>query len=65
MMDSGTAIETTSTAARRLGVSESTIRRLIRDGQLPVTRTATGIALIAPRDLVQLAEARARRAEAR
>ena len=54
-------LETTSTAARRIKVSESTIRRLIREGVLPVTRTATGIALIAPEDLEQLALTRARR----
>jgi excisionase family DNA binding protein len=52
-------IYTTSGAARRLGVSEGTIRRLANIGDLPVTRTETGARLFRQHDLDAYAQRKA------
>jgi excisionase family DNA binding protein len=54
---------TTAAAARRLGVSESTIRLLERRGLLPAQRTSTGVRIFTAADVARVAEARAQGAE--
>lgn len=48
-------------AARRLRVSDTTIRGLVRSGQLPVTRIGTGRGVLrfSPDDVIALAKGRA------
>jgi excisionase family DNA binding protein len=52
-------IYTTSGAARRIGVSEATIRRLATIGELPVTKTETGARLFRQSDLDAYAKRKA------
>ena len=49
---------TTSTVARRLQVSESTVRNLVRSGLLKAARTESGIRIFDPADVDQAYQAR-------
>lgn len=56
---------TTTTAAKILKTSEGTVRAMKRRGELPATRTETGIRLFDRTDVERVAHDRAmRRAEA-
>jgi excisionase family DNA binding protein len=52
---------TTAAAARRLGVSESTIRLLERNGKLPAQRTSTGVRIFTASDVARVAAERQER----
>jgi excisionase family DNA binding protein len=44
-IDGDSATLTTGSVARMLGVSEATVRLMVERGDLPATRTATGVRL--------------------
>lgn len=50
---------TSSTAARILAMSEGTVRAMERRGDLPATKTATGVRLFESADVERVAERRA------
>jgi excisionase family DNA binding protein len=52
--------QTTSTAARVLGVSEATVRRMAERGDLPSIRTSSGLRLFRSESLTRAREARLR-----
>jgi excisionase family DNA binding protein len=52
---------TTTTAAKILKTSEGTVRALERRGELPATRTATGMRVFVREDVERLALERATR----
>ncbi|MBA3638424.1 MAG: helix-turn-helix domain-containing protein [Chloroflexota bacterium] len=57
-------IYTTSGAARRLNISEGSVRRLANTGALPVFRTESGARLFLDRDLVEYSRQKAAAVEA-
>jgi len=56
---------TTKDVARRLDLSEDRVRELERSGQLPATRTRSGLRLWTTEDVERFAEERAGRTERR
>lgn len=54
-------VYTTSEAARRVGVSEGTIRKLEREGKLPATKSERGTRFFSREDLDRLAEQRGKK----
>jgi excisionase family DNA binding protein len=52
-----TPIETTTSVARSLAVCEQTVRNLVRRGELPAIRTASGHLLFRSTDVARIAEA--------
>jgi DNA-binding transcriptional MerR regulator len=55
MKDVATRLLTVSTAARRLVLSESSVRRLSNIGRLPSQRTESGVRLFASDDVDRMA----------
>lgn len=52
---------TTSAAARAIGVAEATVRLMEQRGQLPATRTTSGVRLFARDDVDRVVRERAAR----
>jgi excisionase family DNA binding protein len=57
----GDMLITSSSAARILEVSEGTVRAMERRGELPATKTATGVRLFESGDVERVAAERATR----